>query len=65
MKDFVGADFVTAFGDNSNDIIMLKSADKAVAVSNAVDALKENADEIIGNNFDDAVAKYIEKDFYK
>ncbi len=65
LKDYVGADFVTAFGDNSNDIIMLKSADKGIAVSNAVDVLKENADEIIGYNFDDAVSEYIEKDFYK
>lgn len=58
-KEFVGAESITAFGDNLNDIIMLKGADTAVAVENAVSQVKEIADIIIGNNNDDSVVKYI------
>lgn len=58
----IGARHVVAFGDNLNDIIMLKSADTAVAVENAVPQVKEIADIIIGNNNDDSVVKYIEND---
>ena len=60
-KEIVGAESITAFGDNLNDIIMLKGADTAVAVENAVPQVKEIADIIIGNNNDDSVVKYIEE----
>lgn len=63
--EIIGADYVTAFGDNLNDIIMLKSADCAVAVENAVDELKEIADIIIGNNNDDSVVKFIDEQIKK
>ena len=59
VKEIVGADTITAFGDNLNDIIMLKGADTAVAVENAVPQVKEIADVIIGNNNDNSVVKYI------
>ncbi len=59
VKEIVGADHITAFGDNLNDIIMLKGADIAVAVENAVPQVKEIADVIIGNNNDNSVVKYI------
>lgn len=59
VKEIVGADTITAFGDNLNDIIMLKGADTAVAVENAVVQVKEIADVIIGNNNDNSVVKYI------
>lgn len=58
-KEIAGAESITAFGDNLNDIIMLKGADIAVAVENAVPQVKEIADVIIGNNNDDSVVKYI------
>lgn len=58
-KEIVGAESITAFGDNLNDIIMLKGADTAVAVENAVPQVKEIADIIIGNNNDDSVVRYI------
>ncbi|MCH5190628.1 MAG: HAD hydrolase family protein [Oscillospiraceae bacterium] len=57
--DFVKADGITAFGDNLNDIIMLNSADRAVAVSNAVEDVKNIADIIIGDNNSDSVVKFI------
>lgn len=53
---------VTVFGDNTNDIKMFKYASKAVAVENACIELKEVADDIIGNNDDDSVIKYIAKE---
>ena len=57
--EFVKADSITAFGDNLNDIIMLNSADRAVAVDNAVEEVKEIADIIIGDNNSDSVVKFI------
>lgn len=54
-----GARRIVAFGDNINDIPMLRRADVAVAVANAVDEVKEVADIIIGPNTDDAVARFI------
>jgi len=59
VKEIVNADCITAFGDNLNDIIMLKGADVAVAVENAVPQVKEIADIIIGNNNDNSVVNYI------
>ncbi len=59
VKKFVGADSITAFGDNLNDIIMMNGADTAVAVENAVSEVKEIANVIIGKNNDDSVVKYI------
>lgn len=62
VKAFAKADSVTAFGDNLNDMIMLKSADKSIAVENAVDELKKIADITIGTNNDDSVVKFIESE---
>ena len=51
------------FGDNANDIRMFKVADRAVAVANAIDELKNYATEVIGSNSENSVAKYIQSDF--
>ncbi len=59
VKEIIGADMITAFGDNLNDIIMLKGADTAVAVDNAIPQLKEFADIVIGTNDDNSVVRYI------
>lgn len=59
VKEIVGADSITAFGDNLNDLVMLKEADTAVAVNNAVEEVKKRADIIIGTNNNDSVVKYI------
>ena len=61
VKEIAGAETITAFGDNLNDIIMLKGADVAVAVENSVPQVKEIADVIIGNNNDNSVVKYIQE----
>ncbi len=61
VKEIAGASIITAFGDNLNDLVMLKDADIAVAVENAVPQVKEIANVIIGTNNDDSVVKYIKK----
>lgn len=59
-----GAERLVAFGDNLNDLPMLDIADVAVAVANAHPRVKENADIVIGPNYDDAVARFMLHDFY-
>lgn len=59
LKGHAGADRVVAFGDNINDIPMLRAADVAVAVGNAVPEVKEVADIVIGPNSEDSVARFI------
>lgn len=54
-----GIERIVAFGDNINDIPMLRLADIAVCPENAVDEVKEIADIIIGDNGSDSVAKFI------
>jgi len=50
---------VTAFGDNTNDVKMIKSAHRGIAVENALQVLKDSADLIIGPNTEDSVVRYI------
>lgn len=59
LKAMLGADSIVAFGDNLNDIPMLKAADLAVAVDNAHPDVKAVADLIIGPNTTDSVMRYI------
>lgn len=58
----IGAERIVVFGDNLNDIPMMKVADWSVAVSNAFDEVKEYANEITESNDEDAVARWIERD---
>lgn len=59
LKQMTGAERVVAFGDNLNDLPMLRVADVAVAVENAVDEVKTAADIIIPPNTSDSVARFI------
>ncbi len=63
LRSLTGADRVVAFGDNLNDIPMLRAADVAVAVENAHPQVKEVADIVIGPNSDSSVARFIEQDY--
>ena len=58
----IGAERIVVFGDNLNDIPMMKMADWSVAVENAFDEVKACADEVIGTNEEDSVARWIAKD---
>lgn len=59
LKAMSGAERVVAFGDNLNDLPMLRVADVAVAVENAVEEVKAAADIIIPPNTSDSVARFI------
>ena len=51
---------VVVFGDDYNDIEMLRDCGTGVAVANAVDEAKAVADHICGSNDNDGVAKWLE-----
>ena len=57
----LGMGEVMAFGDNYNDIDMLKAAGKGIAVANAREEVIAAADEVTLNSYDDGVAVAIEK----
>ncbi len=52
---------IVAFGDDYNDMDMLKTFGTGVAMANALDIVKQWADEICGSNEEDGVARWIEK----
>ena len=54
---------VVAFGDNYNDIEMLKSVGLGVAVANAIEEVLQIADKITDTNKNDGVAKAIQELF--
>ena len=50
---------ITAFGDDFNDIGMLKLCGKGIAMKNAIAEVRQIADEVCDSNEDDGVAKWI------
>ncbi|HTF21616.1 MAG TPA: HAD family hydrolase [Chryseolinea sp.] len=52
-----------AFGDNYNDVEMLREAEIGIAVENAIQEVKEVADEITPAGKEDGVAKSLERHF--
>ncbi|MEE0866629.1 MAG: Cof-type HAD-IIB family hydrolase [Clostridia bacterium] len=54
-----------AIGDDNNDLSMFEQVGYRVAVDNAIDIVKEKADEITLSNDEDGVAVYLEKLRYK
>lgn len=52
---------VIAFGDDTNDIDMIKTAGIGVAMGNAIDEVKSVADFICDTNDNDGIAKWINK----
>lgn len=54
-----GAERIVAFGDNLNDLPLMRAADVAVAVGNAVEEVKSEADIVIEPNSADSVASFI------
>ena len=62
MADEINAERIVVFGDNLNDIPMMKIADCSVAVGNAFDEVKKFATEVTLTNNEDAVVRWIEND---
>lgn len=54
---------IAAFGDDYADIGMLKFCGTGIAMGNAIDAVKETADLVIGSNDEDGIAAYLESMF--
>lgn len=65
LKEYCGCEKVVAFGDAVNDVPMFKAADECYAVKNAASELKDIADDVIGSNNEDSVAKFILERFSK
>ena len=63
LKQLLQVDEVVAFGDNHNDIAMMKTADFCFAPENAVIEVKRIANRIIESCDDDGVAKYIKQKY--
>ena len=63
LKELTGAKRVVGFGDNLNDLPLFSACDYKIAVGNAADVLKEQADLIIGCNTENAVAEYLKQAF--
>lgn len=59
LKEYLGVDYIVAFGDGKNDIELFEIADESYAVENAAEELKKLATDIIGNNDSDSVAKWL------
>jgi hypothetical protein len=54
-------EYTIGIGDGQNDIHLFNGVNRKVAMANAVDDLKNVADEVIGNVKDDGLAEYFEK----
>ena len=59
LRRAVGAGRIVAFGDNVNDLPLFAAADECYAVGNALAAVKEAADGVIGPNTEDGVARWL------
>ncbi len=60
LRDYGQFDEIVAFGDNMNDIEMLRYADLGCAVANAISAVKKEADRVLSlDNTNDAVANFV------
>ena len=57
----INQDEVMSFGDAQNDLTMIKWAKVGVAMGNAVDEVKAEADYVTGSNNEDGIADALEK----
>lgn len=57
----IGAEEIMAFGDGINDIRMLQTVGRGIAMANAVQEVKDAADDVALSNDEEGVAKYIEE----
>lgn len=55
---------IIAFGDDYADIGMLKLCGKGIAMGNAIDEVKEQADRVIGSNDEDSIAEYLSQSLF-
>ena len=58
-------DNLVVFGDDVNDLEMVKNCGVGVAVANAINEVKAVADYICDSNNNDGVAKWLEENLFK
>jgi len=61
LKELVGAQHLIVFGDNHNDLEMMRLADRSFAPAGSSPGALTTADEVIESNDDDGVAKTIRR----
>lgn len=59
LKQLTGADRLVSFGDNYNDMEMMRVSDAAYAPENALEEAKELANRILASNREDGVARFL------
>lgn len=64
LKELLNVDEIIYFGDSLNDVCAFKEANISCAVKNALEEVKKYATNIILNNDNDGVCKFIEKYIY-
>ncbi|HEX7556719.1 MAG TPA: Cof-type HAD-IIB family hydrolase [Leptolinea sp.] len=63
LKKLLQVDEITAFGDNQNDISMMHIADLCYAPENALDEVKQMANEILESCDNDGVARFLQRKY--
>ena len=61
LRSYMGFDHIVCFGDNRNDLPLFEACDQRIAVGNAVEELQKKSDLIIGNNYEDGVATWLQQ----
>ena len=61
IGDIVQKEQIIAIGDNENDVEMFKEAGISVAMENAKDPVKQQADFVAADNDHDGAAEFLEK----
>lgn len=59
LRRYCGFERIVGYGDNHNDIPLLRACDEFYAVSNAVDELKALSTAVIDSNLNDGVARHL------
>lgn len=54
---------IVVFGDHVNDVSMLRAAHRGIAMGNAIEAVKREAQAVIGHHADDSVLHFIDADW--
>jgi hydroxymethylpyrimidine pyrophosphatase-like HAD family hydrolase len=63
LAEYFGIDIknTIAFGDDMNDLTMIKNCGKGICMKNGLDEVKAIADDICEDNENDGIAKWLEK----
>lgn len=63
LKKLLQVDEVTMFGDNHNDVSIMRIAEHSIAPENAIEEVKQIVDEIIESCDNDGVAKFLQRKY--